>query len=165
MSSHRPLSRRRLSGRPLVCLTAVALLSAAVGCDSTDGAARVAVPSPPRQEAALCRALHKELPKAVAGLGRDDAEPSSELTAAWGDAAVVLRCGIPRPEELNDPQTRAVDVNGVNWMLEERDSGPRFVTTYRETYVEVTLSTRFTHDIGPLTDLAGPVARTVPSSL
>ncbi|MEU3188064.1 DUF3515 domain-containing protein [Streptomyces sp. NPDC006923] len=164
MRSHRPLSPRRLSGRPLLRVTAVVLLSA-VCCASADGSARVAVPSPPPREAALCRALHGELPTTVAGLGRADTEPRSELTAVWGDAAIVLRCGIPRPEQLNDPQTRAVEVNGVNWMLEERDSGPRFVTTYRETYVEVALSTRFAHDIGPLTELAGPVARTVPAGL
>ncbi|MFI5754093.1 DUF3515 domain-containing protein [Streptomyces sp. NPDC051569] len=158
------MSCRRLSGRPLGWLPAVVLLTAA-GCSATGGAARVAVPSPPQKEAALCGSLHQELPEKVAGLGREDPAPRSELTAGWGDGAIVLRCGVPRPDRMSDPQARGVEVNGVNWMLEERDSGPRFTTTYRETYVEVSLSTRFTHDAGPLTELAGPVARTVPSSL
>jgi hypothetical protein len=66
---------------------------------------------------------------------------------------------------MSDPQGQGVDVDGVNWLLEERDAGPRFTTTYRETYVEVTLGTEYMHDIGPLTDLAGPVKKTVPASL
>lgn len=113
----------------------------------------------------MCRSLHKELPESVAGLDREDPEPRSELTAGWGDAAIVLRCGVARPGRMSDPQAQGVEVNGVNWLLEERDDGPRFTTTYRETYVEVTLGKQYTHDIGPLTDLAGAVKKTVPTSL
>ncbi|MFC9428461.1 MULTISPECIES: DUF3515 domain-containing protein [unclassified Streptomyces] len=141
------------------------LLSAAAGCSSTDAAASVTVPTPSRQEAALCRALHKELPDTLADLGRGDPEPSSELTAGWGDGAIVLRCGVPRPAEMSDPQAQGIDADGVNWMLEERDSGPRFTTTYRRTYVEVTMDSRFNHDSTPLAGLAEAVEKTVPSSL
>ncbi|MFF2188721.1 DUF3515 domain-containing protein [Streptomyces sp. NPDC058155] len=156
---------RRLSGPRLARLPAVLVLAVTVGCSSTDAPAKVAVPSPPAEEAALCRALDGELPKTVAGHDRSDPEPGSELTAGWGDAAIVLRCGVPRPERMSDPQAEGVEVDGVNWLLEERDSGPRFTTTYRKTYVEVTLDERFMHDIGPLSDLAAPVADTVPPSL
>ncbi|MFJ9031159.1 DUF3515 domain-containing protein [Streptomyces sp. NPDC102274] len=163
--SCRPPYRRRLSGRPLVRLSAVVLLAAVAGCSSTDASVSVAVPSPLAEEAALCRALHKELPKTLSDLGRADPEPSSELTAGWGDAAIVLRCGVPRPEGMSDPQSDAVEANGVNWMLEERDSGPRFTTTYRRTYVEVTMDERFTHDSTPLAELAASVKKTIPASL
>lgn len=152
--------------RPLSLSVAAALvLTAAAGCSSTDAAAPITVPSPPAEEAALCRALDGELPGSVAGQDRDDPEPASELTAGWGDAAIVLRCGVPRPEGMSDPQGQGVEVDGVNWLLQERDEGPRFTTTYRETYVEVTLDKQYTHDIGPLTDLAGPVKKTVPATL
>lgn len=158
---------RRLSGSRYACLPAVLVLVLAVtvGCSATGTAASVPVPGPPAKEAAFCRALDRELPKSVAGHDRSDPEPGSVLTAGWGDAAIVLRCGVPRPERMSDPQAEGVEVNGVNWLLEERDSGPRFTTTYRETYVEVTLDERFMHDIGPLSDLAAPVADTVPPSL
>ncbi|GGW58018.1 DUF3515 domain-containing protein [Streptomyces xantholiticus] len=150
--------------RPLF-LSALAVLVAATGCSSTDASESIAVPSPPAEEAALCRALDAELPDSVAGQDRDDPEPSSDLTAGWGDAAIVLRCGVARPVGMSDPQGQGVDVNGVNWLLEERDAGPRFTTTYRETYVEVTLGEQYMHDIGPLTELAGPVKKTVPAAL
>ncbi|EST30172.1 DUF3515 domain-containing protein [Streptomyces niveus] len=159
------LPLRRLSGPRLARLSGVLVLAVAVGCSSTDAPASVPVPSPPAEEAAYCRALDKELPKTVAGHDRSDPEPSSVTTAGWGDAAIVLRCGVPRPERMSDPQAKGVDVDGVNWMLEERDSGPRFTTTYRKTYVEVTLDERYLHDISPLSDLAAPVADTVPPSL
>lgn len=159
------LPPRRLSGPRFARLSAVLVLAATVGCSSTDAPAPVPVPSPPAEEVAFCRALDEELPKTVAGQDRSDPEPSSALTAGWGDAAIVLRCGIPRPERMSDPQAKGVEVDGVNWLLEERDSGPRFTTTYRKTYVEVTLDERFMHDSSPLLDFAGPVADTVPPSL
>jgi hypothetical protein len=152
-------------GRRSLILPAAAVLVAAAGCSSTDASASITVPSPPAEEAALCRALDGELPDSVDGHDRDDPEPSSELTAGWGDAAIVLRCGVTRPVGMSDPQGQGVEVDGVNWLLEERDDGPRFTTTYRETYVEVTLGSRYMHDIGPLTDLAGPVKKTVPATL
>ncbi|MFH8931929.1 DUF3515 domain-containing protein [Streptomyces pristinaespiralis] len=152
-------------GRRSLILSAAAVLVAAAGCSSTDASASITVPSPPAEEAALCRALDGELPDSVDGHDRDDPEPSSELTAGWGDAAIVLRCGVARPVGMSDPQGQGVEVDGVNWLLEERDDGPRFTTTYRETYVEVTLGSRYMHDIGPLTDLAGPVKKTVPATL
>ncbi|MBD0711279.1 hypothetical protein BU197_23785 [Streptomyces sp. CBMA291] len=147
-------------------VTAAVLLLAATGCSSSDATASVAVPSPPASEAAFCQALAKELPGTVAGLGRSDPEPGSELTAGWGDGAIVLRCGVPRPEKMSDPKAQAVEADGVNWLLERTEGGgPRFTSTYREAYVEVTMDERFTHDATPLADLAPAVRKTVPSSL
>ncbi|MGW7366257.1 DUF3515 domain-containing protein [Streptomyces sp. NPDC054841] len=151
-----------MSPRRLLSLPAAAVLLAAAGCSSTDAPASITVPTPPAEEKTLCRALHKALPESVAGEGRRDPEPRSELTAGWGDAAIVLRCGVPRPAGLLSEKADGVVVNGVEWFAEELADGARFTTTYRKTYVEVTLSKRFT-DMGPLTDLAGPVGKTVPS--
>lgn len=159
MSSHRPF------GLPASAAAAVLLLAVA-GCSSPDAKASVPVPSPPAAEAAVCRSLAKELPGTVAGLERSGTEPDSELTAAWGDAAIVLRCGVPRPEKMNDPQAQGIDAEGVNWLFErQEDGGPRFTTTYRKAYVEVTLDKRYAHDVGPLVDLAAPVKKAVPPSL
>ncbi|MGW0464340.1 DUF3515 domain-containing protein [Streptomyces sp. NPDC003027] len=160
MSTHRPF------GLPVAAATAAALLLSATGCSSTDAKVSAPVPSPPAEEAAFCRALAKELPRTVAGLERNDPEPGSELTAGWGDAAIVLRCGVPRPDRMNDPQAQGVDAEGVNWLYEPRQGdGPRFTTTYRKAYVEVTLDERYAHDVGPLVDLAAPVKKAVPDSV
>ncbi|WP_329123435.1 DUF3515 domain-containing protein [Streptomyces sp. NBC_01465] len=150
------------SRRRLLSLPATALLLAAAGC-SAGGAPQVSVPKPPAGEAAYCKALAKVLPETVAGLKRSDVEPKSELTAGWGDnAAIVLRCGVPRPEKMDDPNALGVEADGVKWMLEQLNSGPRFTTTYRKVYVEVALEKKYDHDVTPLSDFAAAVAKTVP---
>ncbi|MFF3401085.1 DUF3515 domain-containing protein [Streptomyces sp. NPDC002659] len=151
--------------RPFFLSAAALMLLAAAGCSSTDAAASVTVPSPPSNEAALCGALDKELPKSVAGEDRSDPEPASDLTAGWGDAAIVLRCGVPRPAKMSDAQSKAVEADGVNWLLEEKSDGPRLTTTYRKTYVEVTMDKRYAHDVTPLAELADAVKKTVPARL
>ncbi|MFB7913115.1 DUF3515 domain-containing protein [Streptomyces sp. NPDC056061] len=142
------------------------LLLAAAGCSATDAAPSVTVPTPSAQAATYCRALHKELPGTVAGLDRGDTAPESELTAAWGDGEIVLRCGVPRPVKMDDPNSKALDADGVEWMLEQSDDGaPRFTTTFRKAYVEVSFSPAYAHDASPLAAFARAVGRTVPPSL
>ncbi|MGW4033653.1 DUF3515 domain-containing protein [Streptomyces sp. NPDC004838] len=141
------------------------LLLAVAGCSTRDDAASVPVPSPPPEEVTLCAALHEELPKTVGGQDRTDPEPTSDLTAGWGDAAIVLRCGVPRPARMSDAQAHGMEANGVNWLYEERKDGPRFTTTYRETYVEVTMDERYAHDSSPLAELADAVKKTVPATI
>ncbi|MER6117721.1 DUF3515 domain-containing protein [Streptomyces sp. NPDC001743] len=159
-------SCRRLLHPVLLGPSAALLLLAAVGCTSTDPSASVPVPEPSPEAAAYCRALHKELPSSVAGLERSDPTPRSDLTAGWGDGAIVLRCGVARPAKMDDAQSKAADADGVNWLLEQRkDDGPRFTTTLRRAYVEVSLSPAYAHDATPLAAFAKAVKKTVPSSL
>ncbi|MFF1347255.1 DUF3515 domain-containing protein [Streptomyces sp. NPDC058322] len=156
-------SSRRLCHPVFLGTSVAALLLAAAGCSSTDAAVSITVPTPSPQAAAYCRALHKELPRTVAGLDRGDAEPKSELTAEWGDGEIVLRCGVPRPAKMDDPMAKGTEANGVNWLLEQSDdAGPRFTTTYRKAYVEVTLSAAYAHDASPLAAFGPAVRRTVP---
>ncbi|MGW4179683.1 DUF3515 domain-containing protein [Streptomyces rubiginosohelvolus] len=143
--------------------SAAVLVLAAAGCSLGDDQPSVPVPTPSAGAAAYCEALHEELPKTVLELERSDPSPDSELTAGWGDGAIVLRCGVPRPAKMDDPRSEGVEADGVQWMLEERGgSGPRFTTTYRKAYVEVTLDSTYAHDITPLASFAGPVSKTVP---
>lgn len=147
------------------------MLAAAVGCSFADGGGTPSVPTPSPQAAEFCRALHEELPKTVDGLELRTTEPASDFTAAWGDPAVRLRCGVPRPEVLTpgsdryDPTADAAEVNGVSWLLEQQDDGYRFTTTGRKAFVELTVPGEYAPEINALTDLADAVARTVPTEL
>ncbi|MGW1277217.1 DUF3515 domain-containing protein [Streptomyces tsukubensis] len=164
-------SRFRSHGRPrfrsaapsLRLALSAAVLIAVTACSADR--AEVAVPRPPEGESALCEALDGQLPEAVGGQDRSDPEPASKLTAGWGDAAIVLRCGVPRPAGMSDPAAQAVEADGVNWMLERTGDGTRFTTTYRETYVEVSMDGRYANDATPLAQLAGAVKETVPATL
>jgi len=154
--------RRILVGPPVLTL-----LITAVGCSSADDAARAAVPSPGTKVAELCRNLDKALPSKIDGQSRRDPEPASALTAGWGNPAIILRCGVPRPAEMSDPEADGVEVNGVGWLLQKRNDGSfRFTTTLRRAYVEVTIPAGRTGDgMAPLVDLAPAIKKAIPAGI
>ncbi|WP_030298513.1 DUF3515 domain-containing protein [Streptomyces katrae] len=163
MSFHRrPL---RLPALPVL----VAVLALA-GCTPGGSEARVdPPPTPPADVAGFCAALHKELPETVAGLARARTAPESDLTAAWGGSAIVLRCGIPKPPEMTDEKLGGVEVDGVRWLLKEvpdsAGGGFRFITGMRLAYTEVRVDKEHATDAGMLVGLSGVVARTVPEGI
>ncbi|QNE79143.1 DUF3515 family protein [Streptomyces finlayi] len=159
-------SGRKLPRSLFLAPSAAALVLVAAGCSSSDAQTSITVPTPSSEAAAYCEALHEELPETVAGMDRSDPEPDSDLTAGWGDGAIVLRCGVPRPSKMGDVQSEGIEADGVNWLLEQREgAGPRFTTAYRKAYVEVTLPREFAHDITPLAEFAASVRKTVPERL
>ncbi|WP_314219030.1 DUF3515 domain-containing protein [Streptomyces zaehneri] len=148
-------------------LPSLALLLLAVGCSSADGDTSAAVPSPSASVTKLCRNLDEALPSTVDDLGRGDPSPASALTAGWGNPAIILRCGVERPEKMSDESADAVEVDGVGWLLEERDGGAfRFTTTLRRAYVEVTIpKDRAGDGMAPLVDLAPSVKKAIPEGI
>lgn len=107
----RPAPRR---GRGVLLLPGVALLLAPLG--GCGGAVDLGEePDLPAAQAAACADLLAAVPDALGGLERRDAEPAA-AGAAWGDPAVVLRCGATTPEGL-DPFSQCEDVEGVGWYV------------------------------------------------
>ncbi|MFD4989555.1 DUF3515 domain-containing protein [Streptomyces sp. NPDC058374] len=157
------LTRRR----SLRSAAAALLLAAAAGCSSADGRQTAAVPEPDGAAAALCQDLDDRLPQRVAGLERDDPRPESALTAGWGNPAIILRCGVPRPGAMNDPDADGVEADGVGWLMEERDDGSfRFTTTLRRAYVEVALPSQHVPEgLAPLSDLAPAIGAAIPEGI
>ncbi|GAA2279830.1 hypothetical protein GCM10010145_45810 [Streptomyces ruber] len=161
--------RHRYTGLP-----ALALLVAAAGCSSADAGARVAVPSPGAKAAGLCQDLDEALPGKLDGLSREDPEPRSALTAAWGGSAIILRCGVEQPPKMTDPKVAtggdpdavAGGVNGVDWLMEraDGDGAYRFTTANRLAYVEVTVAAG-RDSSAVLIDLAGAVRKAVPEGI
>lgn len=127
----------------------------------------MAVPAPGAKVAELCESLDEALPAKVDGQGRRDPEPSSALTAGWGDPAIILRCGVDRPEKMSDPEADGVEVNGIGWLLEKQDDGSfRLTTTLRKAYVEVTIpKDRAGNGLAPLVDLAPAVKKAIPEGI
>ncbi|KRV51176.1 hypothetical protein AQ490_01800 [Wenjunlia vitaminophila] len=151
----------------MLCAVAAPALA---GCFPT--ALEVQPPSPQGPAAELCRALHVALPKTVDGDRARDVEPDSPYTAAWGDPAVVLRCGTELPPVLDpygdayDPTTEAVGVEGVDWLPEQEADGVRFTTVGRRALVQVWVPKPPGAEVtAPLVDLATAVRRTVPTRL
>ena len=123
---------------------------------------------PPHAHVVGCERLHRQLPDSVDGRDRRDTSPSSSLTAAWGDPAVVLRCGVARPAGLT-PTTELIVVDDVAWFLAKQPAGRRhpayvFTSTGSKTYVEVRVpgSVPRTAATAPLADLASSIKRAFP---
>jgi hypothetical protein len=156
--------------RPVLLAPAAALVVAVAGCGS-GGPVAVSPPSPSGATAAICRALHARLPAKVDGLTEAATQPASQYTAAWGDPAVVLRCGVARPQVLTpgtptyDPTTDVLSVNNVSWLPDQLSSGYTFTTSDRQAFIEVTVPAQYAPEVNPLTDLAAAIAKADPTTL
>jgi hypothetical protein len=141
----------------------MALLAACSG--GSPGPLVVDPPTPNRQVATLCGALHDALPSRLDGRATTPLSPKSPLTAAWGDPAVVLRCGVGKPETLR-PTSETIEINGVRWFLHETHSAYVFTTYGRKAFVEarIPMSVPREQATAPLVDLARPVIDSVPVS-
>lgn len=167
-SAGHPTRRAAAVAALLATLSAQLLLSACSG----GGSVPVDPPRTTGRAAAQCAALAKALPAALQGLATRATTPPSTGTAAWGDPAVTLRCGVSRPGVLDpaspeyDPEYQKHDVEeiqGVCWVSEQTaDRGFRFTTVKQQTYVELNVPAAYAGRQSPLSALAGPVLGTDP---
>ncbi|MQA93781.1 MAG: DUF3515 family protein [Streptosporangiales bacterium] len=118
---------------PLAAIISAALLAACSG-----GAVEVPPPTPDAATGVLCGRLQERLPQTLAGAARGRTEPASEYTMVWGDPAIALRCGVPRPEGLM-PTSELTVVNDISWLPLPPDKPTSYTAVGREAYVEVTL--------------------------
>ena len=114
----------------------------------------------------LCRALLAQLPKALAGraLGRPVTPASAvERAAAWGDPAIVLRCGVGAPYVASGT-ARVLSINGIDWV--ETKSGADSVcrVSGRQVAIELDVPEKYATGAGGalLLPLAAPISAAVP---
>ena len=143
----------------VVCLTVT--LS---GCSA--GPVEVTTPRLAGDAAETCRALVAALPSTVDGQARREVEPPGAYAAAWGDPAIVLRCGVPQHPDFDD-FAACQETNGVGWFVpEDQISGepePITMTTIgREQNVEVRLPEDRWPPANAMVDLAQAIKATVP---
>ncbi|HEU0086697.1 MAG TPA: DUF3515 domain-containing protein [Pseudonocardiaceae bacterium] len=154
-----------------VVLVAGVLIAAAVLRGQRPAPLHLAAIAAPAASSAECTRLLAAVPAQLdGGLGRRElAAPAPSGTVAWGDPAVVLRCGLPRPAQLT-ATSRLLDVSRVQFLelpdLESR-SGPNtqgsstWVAVDRSVYVVVTLPAQA--GSGPLQHLAEVIAQALPA--
>lgn len=124
----------------------------------------VDVPAPPAAGAeadAVCADLLEALPDEVdPGVARRPVTGDALRTAAWGDPAVTLQCGVEPPERLEPP----VIVNGVEWTVRDVGAGFRWTTSGRAVHVAVEVPDAYENAVEIIFPLSPPVAATVPSA-
>jgi hypothetical protein len=104
-----------------------------------------------------CKALLDALPAEVAGLKRRTTE-GSDLGTAWGDPAIVLRCGVGVPKEFGKLSS-CQRANGVDWfvpdrIIEDQRDDVLMTTVGRSVDVEVRVPAKYRPSLAPMTDLA-----------
>ena len=124
----------------------------------------ISVAAPPSNPAAEapCTKVLAQLPVDLDGLPSRPALSQSTFVVAWGDPAVVLRCGVPRPKGLvagSDAFTTGV--NGVYFWVDHQKKTTVFTVIDRAAYVEVTVP--LTYAGGPLSPIADAVAKALPA--
>jgi hypothetical protein len=107
---------------------------------------------PPALSAAqqrACQELISALPTDLGDLPARPVDSPSPYVAAWGEPAVTLRCGVPRPPSFI-ATADVQQISGVTWFAERRGSTTAWVVVDRPVYVEV---------LAPAADASAPVAR------
>ncbi|MDE3721626.1 DUF3515 domain-containing protein [Nocardiopsis sp. N85] len=111
-------------------------MAVATGCGAQT--VRMEPPLPDAAAEERCAALVADLPETLMDADRVGVRPESELTAAWGEPAIGLRCGVVRPSSLA-PDSQLIEVNGVPWLSEPADAPTVFTAVGHEAYVELLL--------------------------
>jgi len=115
-----------------------------------------------------CPALIDALPDVVAGQDRREVTPAGAFAAAWGDPAIVLRCGVDRPAALVRTSF-CLEVNSVGWLATQDgrevataqgDEPVVFSTIGRSVYVELTVPVGERPPGDALADVAAAVSAT-----
>jgi hypothetical protein len=121
----------------------------------------VSAPTPAPDVAEACAAFTAALPDELSTVGkRRDVTPRSDVTAAYGDPPVGVRCGVPDPTATGaDPALVAVD--GIDWIAQELTGGWRLTSVGRAANVEITVPT----DQGPAPSVAADLATTIRATL
>lgn len=106
---------------------AVILVSGTAGCTSAPEVALA-----PSAGAPAC--VGPAWPGTVSGHERVATAPESPSVAAWGDPAIIARCGLPA---LTPTTLECVTVNGVDWVVRELSDGTAATTYGTDPAIEV----------------------------
>ncbi len=136
------------------------------GC-AGPGPVDVALPTPPPAVAAQCADLLAAVPSQVDGQDRREVSAAGGLVAAWGDPAIVLRCGVDKPAALKRTSL-CFAVDGIGWLAthDGREVDParpvvtdlEFTTIGRSAYVDVVVPSDYQPQADPLVDLADAIS-------
>jgi len=139
-------------------------LSAHPGTGQPTALAAITVAAPPLNAAAdaPCTKLLGALPITLAELAGRPARSTWTYVAAWGDPAVVLRCGVPRPSGLTAASSDFVlAANGVNFFQSKQGKTHVFTAIDRAAYIEVQVPDFYAQP--PLGPLADAIAKALPA--
>ena len=144
----------RVSGAVVCCAVLLAVLA---GC----GEHHVEPPEASDETAAACEKLQQALPDRVSDQERRPLDDSSGTSAAWGDPAIELRCGVGKPKGF-DRFSGCQHANGVDWYapesaFESQATDVTLTTIGRTPAVAVHIPAEYRPPIAVMADLADAI--------
>ena len=79
-------------------------------------------PTPSALVSERCAHLNDQLPQDIEQLKPRVISPRTPLVHAWGDPAIVLTCGVPRPIGYSPKSSETTAVDGIRWFEQEGTS-------------------------------------------
>jgi hypothetical protein len=153
--SPRALTPRRLNAVGLV--VALVLGAGALSGCATPQLDVTPVDSPP----ASCAAVLAALPASVGGHQRRTVTTAARASAgAWGDPAIVLRCGVPRPASYT-PTGNCLVINDIEWYVEPASGGTIFTIVGADPRIEVSVPAAYAPPSDVLVDVGTAIAATI----
>ena len=144
--------------------------SAPSGASSSGPLPAVTVSPPAHSDAATrtaCAKLIGALPLRLAGqpVRAAVSDPSSPDIVAWGEPAIVLRCGVGRPASLHPPSTAqyfsATGQGGPFYDVTSSGDANVYTTVDRAVYIAVTIPVSY--HAGPLPAVSRAIASVLPA--
>jgi len=114
-------------------LGVVLLVGGLVGCSFLPPG-DVEVTDPAEGGSAPCQAAAAFWPTSVGGHTLRSTSSSSAAVRAWGDPAIIARCGLPPIGPTTDP---CLNVSGIDWVAHRLTDGVRFTTYGRSPAIEI----------------------------
>jgi hypothetical protein len=129
----------------------------------------ISVAAPPATDSAtvsMCAQVISSLPLILDGqdLRRTTSKPASGLIQAWGDPAIVLRCGVARPKTLvpgSDEQVIGVIAGGPYFFVTSANGAQVYTTIDRAVYIEITVPAKYHSD--PIVAVSKAIAKVLPA--
>ena len=103
-----------------------------------------------------CKALYADGAQRVAG--QKQVLVKGQKATAWGDPAIILRCGVTAPDDL-EPTSRCDLVAGVGWFTEEIADGYLFTTIGRRFFISLEVPGSYDPPADALVDVAPSVIK------
>lgn len=104
-----------------------------------------------------CQAVGAHWPSRVGSADRRETAVDSATVAAWGDPAIIARCGAVPPGPTEES---CLDIGGVDWIVSELADGVSFTTYGRVPAIEVLVPNAY-ETPALLLPAFGPAAETV----
>jgi hypothetical protein len=122
----------------------------------------VAAPPPNPAADAPCTTLLGALPLTLNGSAARPARSTWTYVVAWGNPAIVLRCGMPRPAALTPGSSaQTIGVDGVFWLPVVQKKQTLWTAIDRAAYIEVSVPKSYAQP--PLAPIADAISKTLPA--